>query len=167
MVREISLNIDASKANPVADIPTVMLKWTVDIHLLFITKIIDFSFENSCFQDELKLAEVSPIFKNKDDLHKENDRPVSILSHASKVLEKIMYIQIATLMEDILSKLLTGFRKSHSPQHCLMSMLQIWKNTLHKGGYVSAIFINLSKAFETLNHDTLETYGFHRDSIFC
>ena len=100
MVREISLNIDASKANPVADIPTVMLKWTVDIHLLFITKIIDFSFENSCFQDELKLAEVSPIFKNKDDLHKENDRPVSILSHASKVLEKILYIQIATLMEE-------------------------------------------------------------------
>ena len=48
-----------------------------------------------------------------------------------------------------------------------MSMLQIWKNPLHKGGYVSAIFINLSKAFETLNHDTLGTYGFHRDSIFC
>ena len=73
-------------------------------------------------------------------------------------------------MRDKLSKLLTtGFRKNHSTQHCLMSMLEMWKNTLDKGGYVSAIFMDLSKAFDTLNHNLLiaklGAYGFERDSL--
>ena len=50
-----------------------------------------------------------------------------------------------------LSKLRTGFRKNHSTQHCLMSMVEMWKNTLHKGGDVSAIFMDFLKAFDTLN----------------
>ena len=47
-----------------------MVKSTVDIHLRFITKITNFSYENGCFPDELKLAEVSPIFKLKNDVIK-------------------------------------------------------------------------------------------------
>ena len=129
-----------------------MLKSTVDIHLTFITKIINFSFEIGCFPDELKLAEVCRIFKKNGGLDKENYRPVSILSHLSKVFERIMYMQINTFMRDKLSKLLTGFRKNHSTQHCLIEM---WENTLDKGGYVSAIFMDLSKAFDTLNHNLL------------
>ena len=169
LVREIILSLDGSKATPVGDIPADILKSTVNIHLPFITKIINVSFENGRFPDELKLAEVSPIFKKNDDLDKENYRPVSILSHASKVFERIMYMQIDTFMRDKLSKLLTGFRKNHSTQHCLMSMLEMWKNTLDKGGYVSAIFMDLSKAFDTLNHNLLiaklGAYGFERDSL--
>ena len=50
-----------------------------------------------------------------------------------------------------------------------MSMLEIWKNTLDKGGYVSAIFVDLSKAFDTLNHNLLiarlDTYGFEMSSL--
>ena len=65
MVRKIILSLNGSKATPVGDIPADMLKSTVDIHLSFITKIINFSFENDCFSDEQKLAEVSPIFKKK------------------------------------------------------------------------------------------------------
>ena len=50
-----------------------------DIHLPLITKIINLSFENGCFPGDLKLAEVSPIFKKKVDLDKENYRPVFYL----------------------------------------------------------------------------------------
>ena len=71
-VCEIILNLDGSKATPVVDIPVYMLKSTFDIHLLFITKIIIFSFENGCCPDEQKLAEVSPNFKNNDEPNKEN-----------------------------------------------------------------------------------------------
>ena len=50
-----------------------------------------------------------------------------------------------------------------------MSMLEMWKNTLDKGVYISAIFMVLSKVFETLNHnlliDKLGAYGFERDSL--
>ena len=78
-------------------------------------------------------------------------------------------MQIDTFMRDKMSKLLTSFRKNHSTQHWLMSMLEMWKNTLDKGGYLSAIFMDLSKAFDTLNQNLLiaklEAYGFESDKL--
>ena len=103
----------------------------------------------------MKAAEVTPIFKKNDDLDKENYIPVSVLPHMSKIILRIMYIQIKNFMEDKLSKLLTGFRRKHSTQHCLVNMLQKWKNTLDKGGFVCAILMNLSKALDTMNLDLL------------
>ena len=61
------------------------------------------SIDNNCYPDDLKLAEVSPVFKMKDDLGKENCRPASALSHVSKVFERIMYQQIEDFMKDKLS----------------------------------------------------------------
>ena len=80
-----------------------------------------------------------------------------------------MHKQIDTFMREKLSKLLTCFRKNHSTQHWLMSMLEMWKNTLDKGGYLSAIFMDLSKAFDTLNQNLLiaklKAYGFESDKL--
>ena len=87
---------------------------------------INLSIEKGCFPEERKLAEVSPILKKKDDVDKENYRPVSVLPHVSNVFERIMYHQINDYMKDKLSKQLTGFRKNHhSTQHCLSCMLEI------------------------------------------
>ena len=125
-VRKFIMNLGGSKATPVRDIPTDMLKQTMDIHLPIMTQIINMSIDNNCYPDDLKFAEVSPVFKKKDDLDKENYRPVSVLSHVSKVFVRIMY-QIEDFMKDKLSNLLTGFRKNHNTQHCLMSTLESWK----------------------------------------
>ena len=124
--KEIS-KLDGSKATPVGDIPAEMLKSATDVHVSLLTKIINSSIRNGCFPDELKAAEVAPIFKKNDDLDKENYRPVSVLPHVSKIIERVMYIQIENFMEGKLSKLLTCFRKSHSTQHCLVNMLEKWK----------------------------------------
>ena len=120
-VRQEILRLDGTKSNPVRDIPAGMLKSTIDIHASILIKIINISLINGCFPDDLKAAEVSPIFKKNDDLEKENYRPVIVLPHMSKVFERIMYTQIESFMEDKLSKLLTGFRKYHSTQHCLIN----------------------------------------------
>ena len=149
------MNLDGSKATPVGDIPIDMLKQTIDIHLPVMTQTISNYIDNNCYLDDLKLAEVSPVFKKKDDLDKENYRSVIILSHVSKFFERIMYEQIEDFMEDKLSNLLTGFRKNHSSQHCLMCMLEKRKKALDKGGYICAIFMDLSKAFDTLNRNLL------------
>ena len=58
---KVILRIDGSKATPVGDIPADILKVTLDIHFSLITKTINLSFENACFPDDLKLAEVSSI----------------------------------------------------------------------------------------------------------
>ena len=89
-MRKFIMNIDGSKATAVGDIPTDMLKQTIDIHLPIITQIMNMSIDSNCYPDDLKFAEVSPVFKKKDDLDKENYRPVSVLSHVSKVFKRIM-----------------------------------------------------------------------------
>ena len=84
----------------------------------------------------------------------------------SKVFERIMYTQIESFMEDKLSKLLTGFKKNHIAQNCLINMLEKRKNTLDKDGFVCAMFIDLSKAFDTMNHDLLGIWFSKRCTFF-
>ena len=88
----------------------------------------------------------------------------------SKVFERLLHKQIERFMNDELSVKLSGFRKTYNTQYCLTYMLEKWKNTLEKGKHVGAVFMDLSKAFDTLNHDLLiaklEAYGFSTNASF-
>ena len=128
------------------------------------------SFENECFPHNLKLAKVSPIFQENDDLDKENYRSASVSFSVSKVSERIIYSQTNVFLQDKLSNLLTGFRKNHSAQHSLMYKLKIWIKILHNRGYACAMFMNSSKAFDTIQHDLmiakLGVYGFSHGPLY-
>ena len=121
------------------------------------------------FPRKLKQAEVIPLYKKLDPLNKENYRPVSLLPHLWKVFERIIYKQINSYMEDKLTKCLTGFRKSHGTQHSLLTMLKKLKRVIDNGAYVSALFMDLSKAVDTINHDLvlakLKAYGFSTNGL--
>ena len=80
-VRKVIMNLDSSKDTAIGDISADIQKSTIDTHLPFITNTINLSIEKGCLLEELKCAEVSPIFQKKDDLDKENYRPVSFLPH--------------------------------------------------------------------------------------
>ena len=95
------------------------------------------------------------LFKKADPFDKVNYRPVSLLSHVSKVYERIIFNQISTYFELYFSSFLPGFCKNRNTQHSLLKMLERWKEGLDKGKSVGAIFMDLSKAFDTLNHDLL------------
>ena len=64
---------------------------------------------------------------------------------------------------------MTGFRKSRGSQHCLLKMLENWKSALDKSESVCALFMDLSKAFDTTNHDLLlaklKACGFSQDAL--
>ena len=89
---------------------------------------------------------------------------MSILSNISKVYEKIMFKQISDFFEEFLSKYQCGFRKGFNSQHCLVSMLEKWKNAMDNKQLFGALLTDLSKAFDCLSHDLLiaklNAYGF-------
>ena len=162
-------SLNKKKAAISTCIPVKILVDSIDTYLPVLTDIINNSVRNGTFPDELKLAEVTPIFKKADLFDITNYRPVSLLSHVSKVYERIIFNQISAYFEPLFSTLFTGFRKNHNTQHSLLKMLELWKEALDQRKSVSAIFMDIFKAFDTLNHDLLlarlEAYGFSENSI--
>ena len=168
-VKKEILNLSAKKATKNGEIPAKILKKSVGIYLKEITFIINDCIENGIFPDDLKLADVSPIFKKEDSFKKGNYRPVSILPHISKVFERILYKQIDTFMTTNFFPYLCGFRTNHNAQYSLLKMIEAWKKHLDKGEKIGVILMDLSKAFDTINHSLLlaklDAYGFSRTSL--
>ena len=84
--------------------------------------------ETGIFPSNLKLENITPIFKKDDPLDKSNYIPVSILSSLSKVYERIIYNQLSQHSKQcFLNFILCGFRKSHKTQHALLKLLHSWQ----------------------------------------
>ena len=86
---------------------------------------------------------MTPVFKKEDGLSKENYRPVSVLSNASKKFEKDIFNQMNLFFESKFSPQLTGFRKNYSTQNALLNMIKKLKHVLHRGKEVGTIFMDL------------------------
>ena len=89
------------------------------------TSILNLLIKEGHFPDQLKLAEVSTIFKKKDYLENENCRPASAFPHMWKAFERYMFHQINNFMTDKLLKQLREFRKNHSKQQCFISVMEM------------------------------------------
>ena len=88
-------------------------------------------------------------------MDKANYRPVSVLPPISKIYEKLLQMQINNYTENILSSYLCGYRKGYSTQHALICLIKKWKKILDKKGFCGAVLMDLSKAFNTINHEFL------------
>ena len=118
------------------------------------------------FPDTLKLTDIALVFKKKIPL---DNRPVSILPHISKIYEELLQKQINNYIENILSPYLCGYTKGHSSQHALICLIEKWKKILDEKGFCGAVLMDLSKAFDTINHELLiakiHTYGFEKSAL--
>ena len=170
-VKKEVLKVNSKKSSTHGAIHASILKQTIQAHLKYLTKtfILNISLTESTFPEELKQSEVIPVYKKLDPIQKENYRPVTLLPHLSKVFERVIYNQISSFMENKISKCATGSRKSHGTQHSLIVMLEKSKKPLHKEENMSAIFMDLSKGFDTINHDLLraklKAYGFSKQAL--
>ena len=140
------------------------MKENADIFASYHCDFFNQSIENSKFPSILKNTNITPEFKKGYRGSKENYRPVSILPVVSKTFEKLLCKQITIFMDPLLSKYQCGFRKGYNAQHCLLAMLEKWKNAVDKGKIFGALSTDLSEAFDSLSHDLLiaklNAYGF-------
>ena len=154
-VEKVINNLSIVKACQKDDIPTKVIKMNKDIFADFIAKDFNNCVDKGVFPDDLKHADVTPIHKKKDKSDKTNYRPVSILPDISKMYEKLIYNQLYDYFDDILSPSQCGFRKGHSTQHCLLVMLEKFKESVDKGNEFGALLTDLSKAFDCIDHKLL------------
>ena len=110
---------------------------------------------NKIFSKNLELADASPVFKKTDKTFVENYRPVSVLPTVSKIFERIIQKQISDYIGKFLSPFLCGYRKGFSTQYALLTLIERWKFCLDKQGFAGALLMDLSKAFDTINHELL------------
>ena len=163
-------NLDCNKANPLNSIPAKLIKESDIICSEYLTQTwnedIITKYE---FPSLLKLADITPTFKKGDRTSTKNYRPISILPTASKIFERIMKSQLVSYFESYLSPYLCGFRKGFNTQKALLRLIEKWKMTLDKSGYAAALLMDLSKAFDTINHELLiaklNAYGFGKGAL--
>jgi len=118
---------------------------------------INLSFSQGCFPKKLKLARVIPLFKSGDNQLLKNYRPVSILPLFSKLFERVMFNRIMEFINkhDLLYKFQFGFRAGHNASSALTVLVDKILGGFNDGEMTIGVFIDFSKAFDTVNHEIL------------
>ena len=106
------------------------------------------------FPDSAKVTVVTSVFK-KDNRHKQNFRPISVLNTFSKVFQRYLFDQFSTYFEPILSQFVLAYRKNFNTQHVLLRLIEEWRQGLDNNKTVGAVLMDLSKAFDCLSHDLI------------
>jgi hypothetical protein len=146
-----------SKSSGHDNISSVMFKKIKDSIALPLSNLINMSISSGTLPNALKIAKVVPIFKSGDHSELGNYRPISILPACSKIYEKVMYKRLYhfLLSNNILYKSQYGFRSKHSTVHAVTELVEDILDGFENKEFTLAVFIDLSKAFDTINHKIL------------
>ena len=142
---------DASEATQSDDIPTKTSKNNSDIFWRFFQANFNNAIELTTFPEQLKYADVKPVFKKDSRTDKKNYRPISILPNISKIYERCINKQLEEYFQALLSKYQCGFRKGYSVINTLLPMIEKWRKSLDAGGAFGALINYLSKSLWLLN----------------
>ena len=143
-MRELSSN----KATKFGNIPTKILKQSSKSCSDTLQKLFNDALRDGNFQDKLKWADVTPVFKKDDSTKAKNYRPASVLPGVPIFFERLMHNQISSYIDQFLSPNMCRYKKGLSTQHMLLSLIEKWKKVLDNKGYGGAVLMDLWK---TLN----------------
>ena len=159
-------SLNENKANGPFSIPSKIFKLIKNNVSEPLCEIINLSFSTGIYPDNLKIAKILPVYKNKgSNLECNNYRPISLLSNINKIFEKLMHSRLFNFLNlhNCIYNLQFGFREKHSTDHALFSITEKIRETLDDNNFVCGTFIDLQKAFDTVDHSILlkklENYG--------
>ena len=164
-VKDIISILNPSKSVGPNSIPIELLKVIGSSISPLLGLLVNQSFQSGTFPNKLKIARVISLFKKGNPELPSNYRPISLLPIFSKIFEKLMYRRLYRFLEihKVLYSLQFGFQENHSIDHAQVSLTEAVSNTLDNKRFGCGIFIDLQKAFDTVNHaillSKLEHYG--------
>ena len=122
-----------------------------------LAELMNLSISTGIYPLKLKHAIVTPIYKAADETDPNNYRPISLLSVFNRIFEKLMYKRLKSFINknDIFFTSQYGFRENCSTQHAILDILSKIQNNIDKRLYSCGIFIDLKKAFDTVDHSIL------------
>ena len=164
-IANIIKNLKCGSAAGWDEISTKIVKSSCFHIRVMLRHLFNLSLLSGIFPNELKITRVVPLFKSGDPQHFSNYRPVSILPIFSKILERLVYNRILSHINshNLLYCNQFGFRNEHSPNLAMICLVDNILNALEKGEYVLGLFLDFSKAFDTVKQQILlkkmEYYG--------
>jgi hypothetical protein len=163
--REVTFNevrtcIDNLKSSITKDIYGMnheLLKQIKEVIISPFTKLMNYCIRTDIFPNCLKRSTVIPIFKKGDRNDCKNYRPISLLPVFSKIFEKLLLLQIVHFFNknNLFSNAQFGFRRGLSTSSAVLSFIDNIVRSFEKNNHYKAIFLDLSKAFDTVSHDIL------------
>ena len=144
-------------------ISTEILHLTYRSILNHLTFFFNLCLRTAVFPNHLKIAVIKPIYKSGDKHTFNNYRPISMLPILSKILEKILHSRISEYVNEksILNPLQFGFRKNHSTYMPIAHLIDSITSSLQENLMTFVLYLDLKKAFDTVNSDILLNKMFH------
>lgn len=156
-IERIISSMPSNKAPGIDKISVRVLKDCLNPILPVITSIINTSIETCKFPTAWKLAEVTPLHKGGNHELANNNRPISLLPVLSKVCEKVVHNQFTSYLHlnDRLTKTQSGNKKWHSTETSVIETTDTILKAIDQKMLTSVVFLDMSKAFDSVNHETL------------